>query len=506
MTESLKDYLSELGYTAQYNYFDLITFLNKKNEYASKNVLRVIDTNKTYTYQELFDFVVELSALLSKLDHRTETVCLIWLKDLSFIAANFSIWKANGTAVPLNDLSNDDIQKYNDWISPQVVISWYEITLKNYILEMHERIWDCMLYIYSKIWSSPQKSINLPKEVALIAFTSGTTWPSKWVLLSHENLIAMSIAMSEAIKESSSDNIFVPVSLSHMYGMSVTLTYLLSWKCVSIFQWISTITKALDSAQESHIDAIALQPRHFAEVMENPKLFEMINSYCKFIACASGNLSENDMNIICQKLKTNMYMYYALSEVPRAVFCKNPQLRGGYDIMTIWLPSKFMDLIIKSPRTIHNTENVWEIVLIWSMVAIWYIYQDWKMSFFENKIFYTGDLWYMKHGTYFWYGRMKDIINIHDTIFLNPFFIEKEMLKTGWFKECLLMFDPKINWLKFSIRKTQDAPVWNIIQKKFEEIVWCDFLSANIICQILDVPEIYKNKNWKILRDPSLYP
>lgn len=504
MTESLKDYLSELGYITPYNYFDLITFLGKRNEYSSRNALHVIDANVTYTYQELFDDVDEVSDILSKNLDKTDTVCLVGLTGLSFIVANFSVWKLQGTAVPLNDLSDGDTSKYIDWILPQIVVSSYKMILKDYSLSIQISIWGTTLYFYMKtLWLS--QSMNLPKEVALIAFTSGTTWPSKWVLLSHENLIAMSIAMSEAIKESSSDNIFVPVSLSHMYGMSVTLTYLLSWKCVSIFQWISTITKALDNAHESHIDAIALQPRHFVEVMENPKLFEMINSYCKFIACASGNLSENDMATIRQKLKTDMYVYYALSEVPRAIFCKNPQLRHEDEIMTIWLPSKFMSLSIDSPRTIHHTENVWEIVLVWSMVAIWYLYQNWEMSFFQDKTFHTGDFWYMRNGTYFWYGRMKDIINIRDVIYINPFVIEKEMLKTSWLKECLLMFDTKNQWLIFCFCKTIDTPLWDTIQRKLEEIVWCNFLSANISCQILDVPEIYRNKNWKILRDPSLY-
>ena len=504
MTESLRDYLSELGYTVPYNYFDLISFLEKKYEYSSRDALQVIGSDVVFTYQELFEEVYKFSGILSENLYKTDTVCLVWLKDLSFIVANFSIWKVQGATAPLNDLSDDDTSKYIDWISPQLVVSSYEMILKDYSLGIQGSIWGSALYFYVKTHWLPQH-MNLPKEVALIAFTSGTTWPSKWVLLSHENLISMSIAMWEAIQESSSKNIFIPVSLSHMYGMSVTLTYLLNWNCISIAQSPSTISEALTKAQEFHIDAIALQPRHFIELIEKPELFEKINAHCRFIACASGNLSEKDMVTIRQKLKTDMYVYFALSEVPRAVFCKNPQLRHEDDIMTIWLPSKFMNLNIVSPRTIHDTENVWEIVLVWSMVALWYIYQNWEMSFFQNKTFHTGDLWYMKHGTYFWYGRIKDIINIRDIIYINPFVIEKEMLKTWWIKECLLMFDAKIQWLIFCFCKATDVPLWDSIRTKLEELIWIDFVASDIDCQILEVSVIQKNKNWKILRDPLFY-
>ena len=212
---------------------NLNEILYKNSEFADKIIF---SETTSYTYSELISISESLCFYLCSQGLQPgEPVGILGFNSPEFVAASFGIWRANGTVIPLNYsfkpeelfkiikktelkfIFIDDVFLQNEAFRNVIAASGLKV------ISMRGNSYQAGIN-FNEISAAVDKEISAldynENNPALLIFTSGTTSEPKGVVLTHKNMIANIISMSNVLIFKDDDLILNILPLFHVFSFN----------------------------------------------------------------------------------------------------------------------------------------------------------------------------------------------------------------------------------------------------------------------------------------------
>lgn len=188
-------------------------------QHAGRNA--VIDSARTFTYDELLDCSARVAATLLSggRDLNEERVAFLVTPGFSWVAVLWGIWRAGGIAVPLPlGAPAPELEYLLDDTRAGVAIfdSEAEAVLAPLALRRGVRSLSAADSFRSNTNALPEIA---PARRAMILYTSGTTSRPKGVVTTHENIHAQVSTLIQSWKWTPDDRIVLCLPLHHVHGI-----------------------------------------------------------------------------------------------------------------------------------------------------------------------------------------------------------------------------------------------------------------------------------------------
>ncbi len=181
----------------------------------------IIDSQKSYTYQDLLDASAKIATtLLDGKENLAEArVAYLVPSSFDYPAVQWGIWRAGGIAVPLCTMHPASEIAYSiEDSDASIVIAHpeYEEILRPVAGKLKRKFLLTTELQNGETGDLPDVS---PDCAAMIVYTSGTTSKPKGVVTTHENIAAQISSLIEAWGWSQDDRILLFLPLHHLHGI-----------------------------------------------------------------------------------------------------------------------------------------------------------------------------------------------------------------------------------------------------------------------------------------------
>ncbi|MEA3512140.1 MAG: AMP-binding protein [Campylobacterota bacterium] len=215
-------------------------FSENSSKNPNKIVINEVDTNTTYTYQQLEQASNNIKNFILQ-NIEQYKIGVNYHNSFYFLATIIAINKANKLAVLFNNREPknrlEDIATNNDI---KVVFGNPIDGLLNYNIQ--DILKTSIALPEAKI--SPTKtSLDDP---AFVIFTSGTSGPSKGALFSHRRMIGAGIAWSLRTAMDENDNCYIPLPLYHGNALAVAFSSVIYAKATATIRIKFSVSKFFD--------------------------------------------------------------------------------------------------------------------------------------------------------------------------------------------------------------------------------------------------------------------
>jgi len=115
-------------------------------------------------------------------------------------------------------------------------------------------------------------ALDPAEDLAALQYTGGTTGFSKGAMLTHRNLVSNALAFASAIEGTADDVFLTALPLSHIYGMTTSLTTPISLGATMVLMPKFEATKALEAIQTQRVTVFCGVPTMFQMLLANRDL------------------------------------------------------------------------------------------------------------------------------------------------------------------------------------------------------------------------------------------
>lgn len=360
---------------------------------------------KAKTFEKFIEDIYSLANYLLSNGLKDEKIIIYGDNSYELMVADIAVTGFVGVSVIINkDLKENTIIKMIKDIDVKAVI--YDENKKDVVQKVKEQ---CHItYINMKDYKEILKKVELfnlqtrnENICSKIVFSSGTTGPSKGIMLSIKNIFSgyKDLRRRVQFNETDIDYLFLP--LNHTYGDIYNFYYsLIDGYSIYLASSISNIAKELLEVNPSIFCAV---PLVYQKLLDGYK--ENINiafgKNIKYLFCG-GAICTKEMRHAFKDL--NFLQAYALSETASSFSIDYPDKRDYYSCGTIF---ESIDVKIDNP----NKEGIGEIVVKGDNVFLGYLDEELNKSVFdENGYFHTGDIGYIENNKLYLKGRNKKIL------------------------------------------------------------------------------------------------
>lgn len=121
--------------------------------------------------------------------------------------------------------------------------------------------------------TAPKIKINPNENLAALQYTGGTTGTAKGAMLTHTNLVSNVLAFAAWIKGTKAQETFLTaLQLSHIYGMTTSMTVPISLAAKMVLLPKFEPTKALETIQRQRVTVFCGVPTMYSVLLANPEL------------------------------------------------------------------------------------------------------------------------------------------------------------------------------------------------------------------------------------------
>lgn len=261
--------------------------------------------------------------------------------------------------------------------------------------------------------------INPKEDLAAIQYTGGTTGTSKGAMLTHRNLVSNAYAFASMIQATSDDVFLTVLPLSHIYGMTTSLTVPISLAATIVLLPKFRPIEVLAAIQNNQVTVFCGVPTMYQMLLSSPNLtMYKLNS---IRVCISG-ASPLPPQVQKQFMKITQGILaegYGLSEASPVTHCTPVDKSFPLRVGSIGLPlpntqAKIVDL--QTGEILINPGEIGELTVKGPQVMKGY----WKKPketalVLRNGWLLTGDIAFMDSEGYFYItDRKKDLIKHKD--------------------------------------------------------------------------------------------
>lgn len=205
----------------------------------------------------------------------------------------------------------------------------------------------------------------IESDMAAILYTSGSTGKPKGVVLSHRNLIAGAIAVSEYLENTSSDRILAVLPLSFDYGLNQVMTAMYVGATVVLANYLvpNDICRLVEREQ---ITGLAAVPPLWHQLVEQRW---STNLRLRYITNSGGAVHRP----LLDKLKatfpsTKIFLMYGLTEAFRSTYLPPEQISSRPDSIGKAIPGEEI-FVVNASGALCIADEVGELVHRGSLVS-----------------------------------------------------------------------------------------------------------------------------------------
>lgn len=248
---------------------------------------------------------------------------------------------------------------------------------------------------------------GMPKNLALLLNTSGSTGSAKLVKLSHDNLDQNAKAICEYLKIDSKDKAHCSLPLSYSYGLSVLNSHLQAGASVYLSELTPLSQNYYDELIGENVTSMSGVP-FFYQMLFRTGFFEKDIPSLKVMTQAGGKLGDNLVQKFIEyteRHNINFYVMYGQTEATARISYVPPDMLCQ-KIGSIGIPIPGGKLTLSSDgELIYSGPNV--------MIGYAQSLADLFTKESQLRLLSTGDLaWVDTDGYYYITGRLKRFIKL----------------------------------------------------------------------------------------------
>ena len=518
---------------------DLKDMLNKTEKlYANRPAYKIkIEEGKyqVYTHKEVRDMINALGTSLINLGLKGKRIAVIGENRYEWEIAYLSIVCGTGIVVPLDKslpanelerlIERSDIEaifytkKYSDIIQN---IKFSEKNKLKHLISMDSDEHGEEIYSQKELIQTGKKLIEEgnkeflnaqinPKEMSIMLFTSGTTYKSKVVALSHENICTNLMDIGSVLDVTQEDVFLSVLPIHHVFECTVGFLFSLYKGAETVF--CDGLRHIVENLNEYHVTVMACVPGIYErifmmirkklekqgkleEILENEEKYknssmqekkevfkeihDMLGGKIKLLISGAAALDKT-IEEKYRLLGLNLVQGYGLTETSPVVAVgtnKNYKL-GSIGKTVPSVEAKLVDV---------NDDGIGELVVRGSSVMLGY-YENEKINkkSLQDGWFYTGDLAKIdEEGYIFICGRKKSVIVLKNGKNIFPEEMENLVNKIEGIKESFIfgkilsndennikinvkiVFDRDV--IKDVYKVERDEDIYKVLSKKIKEV------------------------------------
>lgn len=222
-----------------------------------------------------------------------------------------------------------------------------------------------------------------------ICFTSGTSHLSKPVLISQKALIETAAAFERVLNGTAADDTYLPISASHIYAYTTSLTLLMRGAKICFGRGIRYTVKDLAHYQPALVITV---PGHMRSILDT----KSIQNYPKYFAVGGSLCTQENFERATAAGITVQVAYGATETIgPATIADKDGKSRG---------------MLCLADKQMRLTEDN-EILIAGDLMDEYYRRREATDEVLKDGWYYTGDIGYLdEENRLFIEGRIRDII------------------------------------------------------------------------------------------------
>lgn len=162
-------------------------------------------------------------------------------------------------------------------------------------------------------------------DIAALMFTSGSTGTPRGVMISHRNIVANTLSISESLHLTSRDRIMAVLPFHYCFGASLLHTHLRVGGSVVVDHRFMFPEVVLRRMKETHCTGFAGVPSHYQILLRRSTLRTMSFPSLRYVQQAGGHLAPALVRELRQALPgTEIYLMYGQTEATARLSCLPP--------------------------------------------------------------------------------------------------------------------------------------------------------------------------------------
>ncbi len=373
---------------------------------------------RTFTYEEILENIRKAASFLKKLGVKFQDRVAIQLpKSMEFIYFHFANLWIGAITLPLNPAYSEQETEY--FLSDSqsllfITTSENAKRLKNVIekLKIKTFLIDKEMDVVFKETPIEPAFNTQPDDVAIIAYTSGTTGRSKGAMITHKNLITNMEALRKLWRMSDKDKLLHVLPIFHVHGLVVALQGGLNAQMDIVMHEKFDPFRTWKTIEEEKITLFMAVPTIYMRLIDAYERLDRkpdISSMRLFIS-GSAPLTKTLFEKFEKITGHRILERYGMSEA--GMITSNPYDKEKRVPLSVGYPLEGCELKIVKEGKIAKPFEVGEVYIKGTNVfkGYWQMPDKTKESF-EDGWFKTGDMGYLDEtGRLFLVGRSKELI------------------------------------------------------------------------------------------------
>ncbi len=399
------------------------TFLDKVRQYPDKTF--ILFHNKPYSYNNIYTEVSKAAGTLRNWGlGKGERVALYLENSPSFIISYLAVLWLGAVVVPVNTR----YRQQELWHMLTDSAARLVITDAAGVLQLQGVIAQCpaveaILELSGQAdldtarWQELAATTELPQPVrlqandlAVIAYTSGTTGRSKGAMLSHGNFLSNSQAVTTAWQWTPQDHLLLVLPLFHIHGLGVGLHgTIIQGSSLTLGQSFDA-PDVISKLRSSQITLFFGVPTMYSRLLDVARQFDAPFGRLRLLVCGSAPLNPQLHTDLEQVFGVQVLERYGMTET--VMNLGNPL--GAGKAGSVGLPFAGVEMRIAGPENeVRATGEHGEIQLRGPNICLgyWQRPEATAESWTADGWFKTGDLGYQDQNGYTYIsGRAKELI------------------------------------------------------------------------------------------------
>jgi long-chain acyl-CoA synthetase len=390
------------------------------SRYSDREAVRY--NSDSLAYQELYELGCRFSRHLQ--EHglkRNDAVVMVLENSLEYIVCLMGVFLSGAVAVPLNPGTNQDNFDHVLYSTKARLV-----IIRNRAAErLNPQSKNVPAIVFSDTFQANKKkcfndpAVNLPghdiceDNMAMILFTSGTTGPSKGVMLSHANILANTRSIIQYLGLTEKDSIVNILPFFYSYGNSILMTHLAVGGRVVIENRFIFPKFVLETMQRERPSGFSGVPSTFYVLLSISRFLEMDWHFLRYVTQAGGGMRQEAIERLRSVLpETKIFIMYGQTEASARLSYLPPDLLGkGPGAIGKGIPGVELKVVNKKGEEVRIGE-VGEIKAWGDNIMLGYLGdEEGTQQVLKNGWLYTGDLAKIDdEGFIYFVGRKKNII------------------------------------------------------------------------------------------------